>query len=142
MPFSVPQKYWDMDDPEALPRPAVTEPPSGAPDYALKRGGEISAYTPVPESGEISVDLARKLVHGYYASSSYVDAQIGRVIDELERLELFDNTVVLLWGDHGFHLGDHGFWTKHTNYEQATRIPLIVSALLSMARGGVARPQA
>ena len=128
MPFSVPQKYWDMHDPEALPRPAVTEPPRGAPDAALKRGGEISAYTPVPESGEVDVQLARTLVHGYYASSSYVDAQIGRVLEEMERLGLFDNTIVVLWGDHGFHLGDHGFWTKHTNYEQATRIPLIVSA--------------
>ena len=140
MPFSVPQKYWDMHDPEALPRPAVTEPPSGAPDYALKRGGEISAYTPVPESGEVDPPLARQLVHGYYASASYVDAQIGRVIDELERLELFDNTVVLLWGDHGFHLGDHGFWTKHTNYEQATRIPLIVSAP-GVTKPGSSSPQ-
>ena len=128
MPFSVPQKYWDLHDPDALPRPAVTEPPRGAPDYALKRGGEISAYTPVPDSGEVDEALARELVHGYYASASYVDAQIGRVLDEMERLGLFENTVVLLWGDHGFHLGDHGFWTKHTNYEQATRIPLIVSA--------------
>lgn len=128
MPFSVPKKYWDLHDPASLPVPAVTEPPRGAPDYALKRGGEISAYAPVPENGEVGESLARELVHGYYASASYVDAQIGRVIDEMERLGLFDNTVVLLWGDHGFHLGDHGFWTKHTNYEQATRIPLIVAA--------------
>jgi iduronate 2-sulfatase len=128
LPFSVPQRYWDLHDPDALPKPASTEPPRGAPDYALKRGGEIAAYTPVPESGDVDEALARRLVHGYYASASYVDAQIGRVIDEMERLGLFENTIVVLWGDHGFHLGDHGFWTKHTNYEQATRIPLIVLA--------------
>ncbi len=70
----------------------------------------------------------RQLIHGYYASTSYVDAQIGKVIDELDRLGLDDNTIVVLWGDHGFHLGDLGIWTKHTNYEQANRIPLLISA--------------
>ena len=79
-------------------------------------------------------DIQRRLVHGYYASVSYVDAQIGKVVDELERLGLANDTIVVLWGDHGWHLGDHGMWTKHTNYEQATRIPLLVVA------PGVARP--
>jgi iduronate 2-sulfatase len=67
-------------------------------------------------------------VHGYYASVSFVDAQIGKVLNELHRLELEDSTLAVLWGDHGFHLGDHGLWTKHTNYEQANRIPLIFVA--------------
>lgn len=70
-------------------------------------------------------ELKRTLIHGYYAGVSYVDAQIGKVLDELDRSGLSRNTVVVLWGDHGFHLGDHGIWTKHTNMEQATRIPLI-----------------
>jgi arylsulfatase A-like enzyme len=71
-------------------------------------------------------DQAITLIHGYHACVSYVDAQIGRVLDELERLGLADNTVVVLWGDHGWHLGDHGFWTKHTNYEHAAHAPLIL----------------
>ncbi len=82
----------------------------------------------MPENGEIDEDLARQLIHGYYASTSYVDAQIGRVTAELNKLGLAENTIVVLWGDHGFHLGDLGIWTKHTNYEQANRIPLIIAA--------------
>jgi arylsulfatase A-like enzyme len=80
--------------------------------------------------------LKRRLIHGYYASTSYVDAQIGKVIEALDRLGLADNTVIVLWGDHGFHLGDLGVWTKHTNYEQANRIPLIIVAPGVAAAGG------
>ena len=72
--------------------------------------------------------MTRTLIHGYYASLSYMDAQIGRVLDELQRLQLQDDTIIVLWGDHGYHLGDHGTWTKHTNYEQANRIPLVIVA--------------
>jgi len=68
------------------------------------------------------------LIHGYYASASFTDAQVGKVMDELDRLGLADQTIVVLWGDHGFHLGDLGIWTKHTNYEQANRIPIFVIA--------------
>ncbi len=128
LPFSAPEKYWDLYDPEKLPMPEITEFPKGAPEVALKRGGEITAYTPVPEKDPIDEALTRKLIHGYYASTSFVDAQIGKVTAELQRLGLAENTIVVLWSDHGFHLGDHGIWTKHTNYEQATRIPLIIAA--------------
>ena len=69
--------------------------------------------------------MARTLIHGYYAALSYMDTQLGRVIDELERLGMAENTVIMLWGDHGYHFGDHGTWTKHTNYEQDNRIPLV-----------------
>ena len=64
---------------------------------------------------------------------SYMDAQLGRVMDELERLNMLENTIIILWGDHGWHSGDHGYWTKHTNYEQANRIPLVVVARCSWA---------
>ena len=127
LPFSVPRRYWDLHDPAGLPQPQRSELPMGAPAVAGKRGGEISNYAPVPESGAISEQLQRELIHGYYASVSYVDAQIGRVLDELSRLQLDRSTIVVLWGDHGFHLGDLGIWTKHTNYEQANHIPLLIS---------------
>ena len=125
LPFSVPRRYWDLYDPDELPAAPTDSFPAGAPPYAGKRGGEIAAYQPVPERGNPGAALARKLVHGYFAGVSYADAQAGTVLDALDELGLAENTVVVLWGDHGFHLGDHGIWTKHTNYEQANRIPLI-----------------
>jgi len=128
LPFSAPQRYWDMYDSKALPMPANTNLPIGAPAVAGKRGGEITNYKPVPESGQVDEELTRKLIHGYYASVSFVDAQIGKVVEALDRLGLAENTIVVLWGDHGFHLGDLGIWTKHTNYEQANRIPIFIIA--------------
>ena len=86
-------------------------------------------FKPVPEDGKPFKDeLKRQLIHGYYASVSYMDAQIGRVLDEIERLGLNENTIIVLWGDHGWHLGDHGSWTKHSNFEQANRIPILMYA--------------
>lgn len=128
LPFTAPEKYWKMYDPQAFPLAKLKTPPEGAPPYAGKRGGEIVNYTPVPENGQIGDDLARELIHGYYAATSYMDAQLGRVMEEFDRLGLAENTVIVLWGDHGWHLGDHGMWTKHTNYEENTRIPILVIA--------------
>jgi iduronate 2-sulfatase len=130
LPFCAPKKYWDMHDPEKLPMPQNEKLPADSPRVAHKRGGEIAAYDPVPEQDDaaFSPELKKKLIHGYYAATSYVDAQIGRVLDELERSGHAKDTIVVLWGDHGFHLGDLGIWTKHTNYEQANRIPLIIAA--------------
>ncbi len=130
LPFSAPRKYWDLYDPSELPMPQFEEPPRGAPSIAGKRGGEISNYLPVPEDANtpVNAELKRRLIHGYYASTSFVDAQIGKVLDELNASGLANNTIVVLWGDHGFHLGDLGIWTKHTNYEQANRIPILIAA--------------
>jgi iduronate 2-sulfatase len=131
LPFSAPKKYWDVYDPDNLPMPKFEDLPEGSPQVAGKRGGEIRNYFPVPDKNDpaqIPDDVKRQLIHGYYASTSYVDAQIGKVIDELDRLGLAENTIVVLWGDHGFHLGDLGIWTKHTNYEQANRIPILITA--------------
>ena len=80
-------------------------------------------------------DLARKLIHGYYACISHVDAMIGNVLNELDRLELTGNTVVVLWGDHGWKLGDHGMWCKHTNFDRDAHVPMIISAPGMKARG-------
>ena len=128
LPFSAPRRYWDLYDPEQLPLPEHEVLPEGAPAVAGKRGGEIAAYKPVPVQGPFPTALKRRLIHGYYASVSYVDAQIGRVLDGLDASGMADNTIVVLWGDHGFHLGDLGIWTKHTNYEQATHIPIAIIA--------------
>lgn len=128
LPFCVPKRYWQIYDPAKLPLAEIERLPINAPRVAGKRGGEIVAYKPVPAQGDFSQELKRNLVHGYYASVSYTDAQIGKLLDALDANGLAENTIVVLWGDHGWHLGDLGIWTKHTNYEQANRIPLLISA--------------
>lgn len=125
LPFTVPKKYWDLYDPAQLKLATHTTPPTGAPRYATKGIGELNQYEPVPDQPPVSAEIQRRLIHGYYASTSYMDAQLGRVLDELDRLGLTRTTLVVLWGDNGFSLGTHGDWTKHTNYEEANRIPLI-----------------
>lgn len=135
LPFCAPEKYWAMYDSVEFPLAKTKETPVGAPSYAPKaKHAELNQYKPIPHGPPLDRETERTLVQGYYAALSYMDAQVGRVLDELDQLGLADNTIVVLWGDHGYHLGDHGMWTKHTNYEQANRIPLI------FAGPGVARP--
>ena len=126
LPFVAPKKYWDMYDPAKLPVAASSEPPKGAPSYAPQFGGELRQYHGIPKSGAIPAEQARQLVHGYYAATSFADAQIGRLLAALKEKGLAENTIVILWGDHGWHLGDHGMWCKHTNYEMATRAALVM----------------
>jgi arylsulfatase A-like enzyme len=90
--------------------------------------GEMRAYHGIPKQGPVSDEVARQLIRGYHASVSFVDAQIGRLLDELERLGQTKNTIIVLWGDHGWQLGEHGFWCKHTNFEVASRTPLLIAA--------------
>ena len=139
LPFSAPKKYWDLHQRATFPLAAHTTIPAGAPAYAPKPPlGELNNYTPLPERPPVDEDTQRSLIHGYYASTSYVDAQVGRVLDALRELGLEENTLVVLWGDHGFSFGTHGLWTKHTNYEEAVRIPLILAGP-GVARGARTR---
>lgn len=126
LPFVAPKKYRDLYDPAKLPLAAFAGAPKNAPPYAPAPGGELRAYHNIPRNGPIPPDTARQLVHHYYAAVSYMDAQLGRVLDALQEQGLADNTVVIFWGDHGWHLGDHGMWCKHSNYEQATRAALVM----------------
>ena len=128
LPFCAPKKYWELYDRATFTMPSLRTPPEGAPKYAPTTWGELRQYSDMPTNGPVTDEQALTLIHGYHAAISYMDAQLGRVLDELDRLALTTNTIILLWGDHGWHLGDHGMWCKHSNYEQATRIPLIVSA--------------
>ncbi len=128
LPFCAPAKYWDQYRREDFNLASRRTPPDGAPSYAPQFGGELRQYAGIPKQGPVPDELQRTLIHGYYAAVSYMDAQLGRVVDELDRLKLADNTVIVLWGDHGWHLGDHGIWCKHTNYEQAAHIPLLIVA--------------
>lgn len=135
LPFVAPKKYWDLYDPAKLPVAESADAPKDAPKFAPQFGGELRAYHDIPKTGPVPKDTARKLVHGYYAAVSYMDAQLGRVLDALKEQGFADDTVVILWGDHGWHLGDHGMWCKHTNYELATRAALVLSAPGQKAAG-------
>ncbi len=128
LPFCAPKKYWDLYDRAQFTLPTFRTPPKDAPAFAPTTFGELRAYSDVPDVGPVDDELARTLIHGYHAATSYMDAQLGRVLDALEKEGLADKTIIVLWGDHGWHLGDHGMWCKHTNYEQATRIPLLIIA--------------
>tara|TARA_R110002049_G_scaffold4601_5_gene32292 strand:+ start:413062 stop:414645 length:1584 start_codon:yes stop_codon:yes gene_type:complete len=127
LPFCAPQKYWRLYDRTSIPLPENDGYPIGAPELATRSWSELEGYSDIPQDGKISTSKVRELRHGYYACVSYVDALVGRLIDQLAALQLADNTVVVLWGDHGFHLGEQGLWTKANNYEWSTRVPLIVS---------------
>ncbi|HSW01415.1 MAG TPA: sulfatase [Sedimentisphaerales bacterium] len=126
LPFVSPKKYWDLYDPVRIQLAPNKFRPKEAPDYAILAGGELRNYHGIPQ-GSVPDDLARQLKHGYYAAVSYMDAQVGKVLDELDRLDLRRNTIVILWGDHGWKLGEHDAWCKHSNCENDTNAPLVIS---------------
>jgi len=135
LPFVAPKKYWDLYDPDKIPVPTIATLPKGAPSFAGHTNGELHSYTGVPKDNPIPADFAKKLRHGYYACISYTDAQVGRLLDALDKEGLADNTVIVLWGDHGWQLGEHGLWHKHTNFELAARAPLFISVPKQKATG-------
>ena len=136
-----PKKYWDLHDPQLLPVITDQNVTPNTPPYALSNSYELTHYVdlvdfPGPwDEKRVTEDQARHLMHGYYACVSYVDAQIGRLLDALEETGEADNTIVVLWSDHGWKLGEFNGWGKMSNYEIDTRVPLIISAP-QMARAG------
>ena len=126
LPFTAPKKYWDLYDRNQIELPESYIQPKTTPKQAFHRYGELRNYENIPKKGHLPDDLAKELIHGYYACVSYIDAQIGLVLDELKRLELEDDTIVILWGDHGWNLGDHKLCCKHVTFETALRTPLII----------------
>ena len=128
LPFVAPKKYWDLYDRDDIEPNPVQNEPKGAPAYAGHTWGELRGYSSIPKQGALPLDRHAELIHAYHACVSYIDAQVGKLLDALDESDAADNTIIILWGDHGWHLGDHGWWCKHTNFEQATRAPLIISA--------------
>jgi arylsulfatase A-like enzyme len=127
LPFTCPQKYWDLYPEASIQLAANTQRPKDAPEPAFHNNYELRSYGTVPENGTISDAMALKLIRGYRACVSFMDAQLGRVLAELDRLGLRESTLIVLWGDHGYHLGENGLFTKMTNFEHGTRVPLLVS---------------
>lgn len=128
LPFVAPKRYWDLYDPAALPLAPNPNAPEGAPPFAGSNWGELRNYVGMPRAGALTDDQARRLIHGYRAATSYMDAQVGRLLDALDASGVADRTVIVIWGDHGWKLGEHGMWCKHTNYENDTNAPLIIAA--------------
>ena len=130
-----PKKYWDLYDREKIALPEQTEGPSNGARIGLHPSFELRVRANVPKIGPMGDELSRTLLHAYYASVSYVDANIGKMIAALKAAGVSDNTIIIVWGDHGWHLGDMGIWGKATNYEIATRVPLIISTPELKAKG-------
>jgi iduronate 2-sulfatase len=135
VPFCAPKKYWDLYDRKRLAVPEHPDPPRDVPPVALHNWKELRGYTDIPNDGPLSAKKSAELRHGYYAATSYVDAQVGKLLAKLDALGLRQNTVVILWGDHGYHLGEHDLWCKTTNFELDTHVPLILSVPSQQSKG-------
>jgi arylsulfatase A-like enzyme len=132
LPFIQPKKYWDMYDHDAIKLADNSFQPKNSPDIAIEaqhNSAEMRKnYLDIPENGKLDDSLARNLIHGYYASVTYMDALIGELIKALDDLGLRENTTIVFWSDHGYFLGEHGFWCKHSTFEEAVKIPFIISS--------------
>lgn len=128
LPFNAPGKYWDLYDRSKIKVPSRDKMINGLP-YDGSTWGELKNYSDISQSANVLDDAqTRELIHGYRAAVSYMDAQVGRLINTLDETGLAKNTIIVLWGDHGYYLGDYGEWCKHTTYEVAAKVPLIIAA--------------
>jgi len=123
LPFVAPKKYWDLYNRENITLPEYDVPPENRSEYMLSPFKEIETYI---NKSVIDENKIKELRHGYYACISYIDAQLNKIIEALEERGELENTIIILWGDHGFKLGDYGEWAKATNLELDARVPLIL----------------
>jgi len=127
LPFNAPKKYWDLYDANEIEQAENPYHPENVSQYFEYNFGELRNYYGIPKGDEAySYSLNKTLKHGYYACVSYIDAQIGRLLDGLKANGLDKNTIVILWGDHGWKLGEHGMWCKHTQFHLDNHVPMIV----------------
>jgi iduronate 2-sulfatase len=131
-PFNAPKKYWDMYDRAKLP-PLNGVRPEGAPEIAFHQSTEILG--PAAKQTPVSPEQAAEMRHGYFANISYMDAQIGKVIDALNKSGAADNTIIVFFADHGYHVGEHGLWGKTSDFEFDAHVPLLISDLRPENRG-------
>ncbi len=130
LPFNAPKKYWDLYDRSTIPIASDPFIPKNVHPKSLGKMGEFYNYKLSDEKPTldqpVSDNYARKLIHGYYASISYVDHLVGQLLSELKSLELDKNTMIVLWGDHGWHLGNDRKWGKHSLFERSLKSALVV----------------
>ncbi len=139
LPFHAPKKYFDLYTPDQIKPTHFSQPPQGGASMGLHASFELRTRHGIPKAGPLDTSIAKELLHAYYACVSYVDAQIGRIIAALEKTNERGNTIIVVWGDHGWHLGESGIWGKATNYEIATRVPLIIWTPTMPQRGTPSR---
>jgi len=137
LPFTAPAKYWNMYDRDTFRTAVFRERAEGSPRYAYHNFKELRSYKDIPDDGPLDDARQLELIHAYYACVSFIDAQVGKILNQLERTEMARNTIVVLMGDHGWHLGDHGLWCKLTNFEESTRVPLIIAAPSAGVHGAI-----
>lgn len=135
LPFNAPKKYWDLYDRNSIKQPENNYIPKDAPKMSISNWPEMRAYSNIPKEGQVSDSLAIDLIHGYYATVSYTDALIGKILEELKTQDLDENTIVILVSDHGYNLQEHTQWAKFTNYNTSTEVPLIIYNPLSEDKG-------
>lgn len=135
LPFVAPERYWRPLQETSVPLATNGYLPKGAPEFASNLSGELRQYVGVPRQGDIPTTLAAEVKTGYLASVAYMDAQVGKILAELKRLHLDDKTIVVLWGDHGYCLGEHNTWTKHNLWEETAQVPLIIRDPAGRAAG-------
>lgn len=132
LPFIQPKKYWDMYDHDAIELVDNPYQPKNSPNIAIEaqhNSAELRKnYLGIPAQGQLSDELSRDLIHGYYASVTYMDALVGELIQSLDEMGIRENTTIILWSDHGYFLGEHGFWCKHSTFQEAIKIPFIISS--------------
>jgi len=127
LPFCAPEKYWDLYERDHIPLPEFASHPIAAPELAIRSWKELEGYSDISKDGQLTEQKIQELRHGYYACVSYVDALVGRLLVRLRHAKIENDTIIVLWGDHGYHLGEQGLWTKANNFELSTRVPLILS---------------
>ena len=136
LPFNAPKKYWDLYDINTIKQPEnYNYIPIDAPEISISNWPEMRSYTNIPKQGQVSDRLAIDLIHGYYATISYTDALVGKILNTLKEEGLENNTVVILVSDHGYNLQEHTQWAKFTNYNTSTQVPLIIYNPLSKIKG-------
>lgn len=133
--WTAPKRYWDLYDADKIPMSTQGHAPENGAAMGLHASFELRTRAGIPKNGPIGSELSRTLKHAYLACVSYVDAQIGKMVGALEDAGVRGNTIIIVWGDHGWHLGDMGVWGKATNYEIATRVPLMIWTPDTKSRG-------
>ena len=128
LPFNAPKKYWDLYNEKDIELATNRFQPENSPDISMHKYGELRKYTNIPSDFNLDVpdSTQKKLIHGYYACVSYIDDEIGKLIKHLKKLEIYDNSIIVLWGDHGWQLGEHNLWAKHCNYQTSLKVPLLI----------------
>ncbi|TGV04738.1 sulfatase [Flavivirga rizhaonensis] len=142
LPFNAPKKYWDLYEEDKIAIAPYPDLPKNINQSSLHNSGEFNGYLLGEEKAKLDKPLsdsyARKIKHAYFASVSYVDAQVGKVLEKLDELGLSESTIVVIWGDHGWHLGDNRTWGKHTLFERSLKSTLIIKAPQVSSKGKTA----